>query len=110
MQNTTSRPPVHLALYQALVGIAFLGLVAVVSLPAARGVGPIGWMPMWLLGMPMVALAALGLAGRGQRGPAGRPAASGPAGRRRARPVPKRHRNAPRPAAVRRHPRAPAAA
>ena len=36
-----------------------VGLVLVAILPAARGMGPLGWTPMWLVGMPTVALWAL---------------------------------------------------
>src|SRR5690606_17377803 len=61
MQHTSSSPESRF-LRQALAGAAFLGLVALASLPAARGAGPIGWMPLWLPGLPLVALAALALA------------------------------------------------
>ena len=99
--------PAHRFLRQALVGAAFLGLVAIASLPAARGAGPMGWMPLWLLGMPLVALAALELAGRGGRAPAA-PAAN-PAARRRARPAQARRRKAVRAGQPRRRAAAPAA-
>jgi hypothetical protein len=36
-----------------------VGLVLVAILPGARGVGAAGWMPLWLVGMPAVALWAL---------------------------------------------------
>jgi hypothetical protein len=36
-----------------------VGLVLVAILPAARGMGPLCWTPMWLVGMPTVALWAL---------------------------------------------------
>lgn len=35
-----------------------MGIAAVVLIPAARGVSPtFGWLPLWLLGMPLAALA-----------------------------------------------------
>src|SRR5690606_23693037 len=84
---------------------AFLGLVAMLSLPAARGAGPVGWMPMWLLGMPLAAFAALALAERFTR--TGARAAAEPvaaaASRRRARPAQARRR-APRRGAAGRRP------
>jgi hypothetical protein len=36
-----------------------VGLVLVALLPAARGASAIGWLPMWLVGMPAVAWWAL---------------------------------------------------
>ena len=54
-------------LRQVLLGAAFLGVVAVISLPAARGAGPIGWMPLWLLGMPLCALGTLALRNRSRQ-------------------------------------------
>ena len=100
MQHTSSSPESRF-LRQALAGAAFLGLVALASLPAARGAGPIGWMPLWLPGLPLVALAALALADLRERArePAPRPAA---APRRRARPAQARRRGAGRPAPLRR--------
>lgn len=89
-------------LRQALAGAAFLGLVALVSLPTARGAGPIGWGPLWLPGMPLVALAALMLADLRER--VREPAARGStaAVRRRARPPQARRRAAARPGPSRR--------
>ena len=47
-------------LLQALSGALFLGLITMLSLPAARAANVfVGWMPLWLLGMPLVALAAV---------------------------------------------------
>lgn len=47
-------------LLQALSGALFLGVIAMLSLPAARAANVfVGWMPLWLLGMPLVALAAV---------------------------------------------------
>ena len=105
MRNATSPFTSNRFLHQTLVGLAFLGLVAVVSLPAARGAGPIGWMPMWLLGMPLAGLAALALAGLRARAPAmGAAAAPSAATRRRVRPTQARRRSAPRPGTARRQP------
>src|SRR3546814_7155766 len=43
-----------------LLGALFLGVVAMLSLPAARAdSAAFGWMPLWLLGMPLASLAAL---------------------------------------------------
>jgi hypothetical protein len=43
-----------------LLGALFLGAIAVLSLPAARADSDaLGWMPLWLLGMPLASLAAL---------------------------------------------------
>lgn len=47
-------------LVQCLVGALFLGLVAMLSLPSARGDNAgFGMVPLWLLGMPLAALLAL---------------------------------------------------
>lgn len=98
-------------LRQSLIGLAFLGLVAVVSLPAARGAGAIGWMPMWLLGMPLAGLAALRLADLRSRAPAlAEAAALRVSARRRARPVQARRRAVPRSGAGRGRAESPAAA
>ncbi|MGY0560428.1 hypothetical protein ACW7G2_06900 [Luteimonas sp. A277] len=73
MRNATSQCPADIIssrfLRQALLGAAFLGLIAMASLPAARGAGPIGWVPLWLLGMPLSALGALALADIAARTP-----------------------------------------
>src|SRR3546814_16039274 len=46
-----------------LLGALFLGVVAMLSLPAARAdSAAFGWMPLWLLGMPLASLAALAAA------------------------------------------------
>ena len=46
-------------LEQALLGAVALALVAMLSLPAARGVSDaFGWMPFWLLALPLSAWAA----------------------------------------------------
>lgn len=47
-------------LVRALARLAGLGLVLVLALPAARGHSAwLGWLPLWLLGMPLSALWAL---------------------------------------------------
>lgn len=81
---------------EALKLLLAIGVVLVLLLPAARGsAASIGWLPMWLLGMPLVALWAT----RGFRLPWGRrPEATGPRARRR-RSVPQARRRA-RPAGV----------
>lgn len=53
----SSRSAVSVA-EQVLLGLLFLAGVALLSLPAARGVSAtFGWMPLWLLGLPGMALA-----------------------------------------------------
>lgn len=111
MQNVHFSPSARGVMRRVLVGAAFLGAVAVLSLPAARGAGPVGWMPMWLLGMPLAGLAALALAelaAHVRTLPA--PAPAGVAVRRRARPVQARRRRAADRSAPRRRAGAPAAA
>lgn len=45
-----------------LLGALFLGAVAMLSLPAARADSvALGWMPLWLAGMPLASLCALAL-------------------------------------------------
>lgn len=51
-------------LEQGLLGAVALALVAIMSLPAARGVGAIGWWPLWLTLLPFSAWAALRLSRR----------------------------------------------
>lgn len=97
MRNTS---PEYRFLCQALVGVAFLGLVAIASLPAARGAGPVGWMPLWLLGMPLASLAALAAARLHLRLPRRRMPDSSPAMRRR-RPGTTQARRRPAPSAPR---------
>ncbi len=44
---------------QALLGAVALGLLAMLSLPALRGVSDtFGWLPFWLLALPLTAWAA----------------------------------------------------
>ena len=77
---------------EALKLLLAVGAVLVLLLPAARGsVSSIGWLPMWLLGMPLVALWAL----RGFPVPSGRRAAGPIQGRgRRVRAKPQARRRA----------------
>lgn len=58
-------------LEQALLGAVALALVAMLSLPAARGVSDaFGWMPFWLLALPLSAWGvARALRQRGRRRP-----------------------------------------
>ncbi|MCX7041095.1 MAG: hypothetical protein NT117_00080 [Gammaproteobacteria bacterium] len=45
-------------LEQAMLGAVALALVAMLSLPAARGVSEVfGWLPFWLLALPLSAWA-----------------------------------------------------
>jgi hypothetical protein len=45
-------------LEQAMLGALALALVAMLSLPAARGVSEVfGWLPLWLLALPLSAWA-----------------------------------------------------
>ncbi len=47
-------------LHELLRGAACAGLALVLTVPAARGYHDVmGWMPLWLLGMPLVSLWAL---------------------------------------------------
>jgi len=49
-------------LLQCLLGALFLGAIAMLSLPAARAdSAALGWMPLWLLGMPLASLGALAM-------------------------------------------------
>ncbi len=54
---------------QALLGVVALALVAMLSLPAARGVSDtLGWLPFWLLALPLSAWGvARALRRRGER-------------------------------------------
>lgn len=91
----------------AMIGLAFLGAVAMLSLPGARAAGALGWMPLWLLGMPLAALLALRLADLRERMPRRRaPVPSSAGARRRIRPAQARRR----PGSARVQPGMPAAA
>lgn len=57
-------------LVQGLLGALFLGIITMLSLPAARGDSAwFGTMPLWLLGMPLAALTALYLSGFARSAP-----------------------------------------
>lgn len=46
------------AIEQILAGLMAVAVVAMLSLPAARGTSAaLGWLPLWLLGLPAMALA-----------------------------------------------------
>jgi len=58
--STRTAPAVDPRLDAALRQIALIGLIAVLAIPAARGSSAwLGWMPLWLLGMPLTAWWAL---------------------------------------------------
>jgi len=66
MPILTAKPPsrtapaIDLRLDSALRQIALIGLVAVLAIPAARGTSAwLGWMPLYLLAMPLTAWWAL---------------------------------------------------
>lgn len=52
--STEARAP-STVLDEILCTALAVGLVLVALLPAARGVSAVGWVPMWLVGMPAVA-------------------------------------------------------
>lgn len=53
-------PAVDPRLDSALKQAVLIGIIAVLAIPAARGYNAwLGWMPLWLLGMPSVAWWAL---------------------------------------------------
>lgn len=79
---------------EALKLLLAIGAMLVLLLPSARGsVASIGWLPMWLLGMPAVALwASRGFALPGRKAPAvvsqrTRRGRTTPQARRRPRPL-----------------------
>ncbi|HRN61760.1 MAG TPA: hypothetical protein PK743_10410 [Luteimonas sp.] len=52
-----------------LLGALFLGAIAMLSLPAARGTSAaLGWMPLWLLGLPAASLVTARLLAWSRRG------------------------------------------
>ena len=92
--DETAAPP----LTAWLLGALFLGAIAMLSLPAARADSAVlGWMPMWLLGMPLASLVALSAARLHLRLPRRRMPDSSPAMRRR-RPGTTQARRRPAPA------------
>ncbi len=78
MPQSFTRDP----LVQGLLAVLFLAVAAVLSLPAARGAGPIGAMPLWLLLLPATGLFAAVVL-RWPAAPSPEPAATA----RRRRPV-----------------------
>ncbi|TWT22642.1 hypothetical protein FQY83_06400 [Luteimonas marina] len=61
-RSATPRPTAQAdalrTLEHLLLGALFLGAIAMLSLPAARGASAtLGWMPLWLLGLPAASLA-----------------------------------------------------
>jgi hypothetical protein len=66
------------SLEQALIGALALGLVAMLSFPAARATdGTVGWLPFWLIALPVSAwLTARWLRRREATARAARPLAS----------------------------------
>lgn len=64
MPHTASRPaparpmPGDVLIEHALLGLAALAVVALISLPAARSASDtFGWLPFWLLALPLCAWA-----------------------------------------------------
>ena len=96
--DTVSTGGIEVRLEDTLKYALAIGSVLVLLLPAARGFSEtLGWLPLWLLGMPAVALWALKgfpLPGRAAGEIAAMPALrrrrSGPQARRRARSVARR--------------------
>lgn len=82
-----------------LFGAVFLGVIAMLSLPAARGDSvAFGWMPLWLVGMPLVSLVTLLLVrGAGSRAQAHAAGATSGARRRPRTHVQARRRRMPAP-------------
>jgi len=76
--STEARAPSSI-LDEILCTAAAVGLALVVLLPGARGMSAVGWLPMWLVGMPMLAWWAL----HGFALPARRPMAVAVEGTRR---------------------------
>ena len=61
-QPTADAGATAAALRTGLAGVFALALLAIVSLPAARSVSlDVGWVPVWLAGMPAVAWLVLWL-------------------------------------------------
>ena len=76
-----------------------IGATLVLVLPAARGGSAVGWLPLWLMGMPLCAWVCLRLATRLERGLV----PTGSAARARARPAARPRSPAVQPAYRRRH-------
>lgn len=58
--SSHTKPIVDPRLDHVLKQAVLIGLIAVLALPAARGHSAwLGWMPLWLLGMPLCAWWAL---------------------------------------------------
>lgn len=77
--DRNTRRPVRRRAAAILRRATLAGIVLVLALPAARGHNPwLGWMPLWLVGMPLAAWWA-------SQGFALRPAVAPLRGRRRAR-------------------------
>lgn len=54
--NQSNHPELHEALDRLLRQVVILGTLAVLLIPAARGSSAlIGWLPLWLMGMPLAA-------------------------------------------------------
>ncbi len=54
--NQSNHPDLHDALDRLLRQVVVLGAMAVLLIPAARGSSAlIGWLPLWLMGMPLAA-------------------------------------------------------
>jgi hypothetical protein len=52
-------------LHRLPLALAFIGLVALASLPDARGASPVlGWLPLWLVGLPLSSWLVLAAARR----------------------------------------------
>ena len=78
----------------AILGVLFLGAIALLSFPGLRtGTSAVGWAPMWLLGMPALAWCTLALRHLARRR---KPASSAVLRRRRPGLAQARWRPAPR--------------
>ncbi|WP_240318550.1 hypothetical protein [Lysobacter sp. TY2-98] len=93
--STEARAPLSV-LDEILCTLLAVGTVLVVLLPAARGDSALGWLPMWLIGMPAVAWWALHGFAWPRRAMVDEPVVvaattrrSAPQARRRVRPAPR---------------------
>lgn len=90
--QVSSVPAVDPRLERGMRAVVLLGLAAVLVFPAARGYSPwLGWLPLWLLGMPLAGWWALHRF-RPPRWPQRLPAVSVPRRRRRFGPAQARRR------------------